>query len=108
MAFSALRSLTLILLVMVFIFTVVGMQLFHRDYKSCVCRIASDCMLPRWHMNDLFHAFVFIFRVLCGEWVESMWDCMEVSSPGVCVIFFMVVVVVGQLLVSPTVSSCLA
>ncbi|KAG7233025.1 hypothetical protein INR49_007540 [Caranx melampygus] len=96
---SALRNLTLILLVMVLIFTVVGMQMFHRDYECSVCRIAVDCEFPRWHMNDLFHTFILIFRVLCGEWVNSMWDCMEASSLGVCVIFFMVVVVVGHLLV---------
>ncbi|XP_060933384.1 sodium channel protein type 4 subunit alpha B-like isoform X2 [Limanda limanda] len=95
----ALRNLTLILLTMVFIFTVVGVQLFQDDYSDHVCRIAADCRLPRWHMNNLFQAFVLIFRILCGEWIQSMSDCMVVSSPSVCSIFFMMVLVIGHLLV---------
>ncbi|XP_062246667.1 sodium channel protein type 4 subunit alpha B-like isoform X1 [Platichthys flesus] len=95
----ALRNLTLILLTMVFIFTIVGVQLFQEDYSDHVCRIAVDCLLPRWHMNNLFQAFVLIFRILCGEWIESMFDCMEVSSPSVCSIFFIMVLVIGHLLV---------
>ncbi|XP_071318495.1 sodium channel protein type 4 subunit alpha B-like [Trachinotus anak] len=96
---GALRNLTLILLIVVFVFTVVGMQLFQKDYQENVCHIALDCELPRWHMHHLFHTFVLIFRVLCGEWIETMWDCMEVSRQSVCLIFFMMVLVIGHLLV---------
>ena len=39
-----------------------------------------------------------VFRVLCGEWIESMWDCMLVSS-NVCVPFFLATVVIGNLVV---------
>ncbi|XP_078023800.1 sodium channel protein type 4 subunit alpha B-like isoform X3 [Epinephelus lanceolatus] len=99
MSLSALRNLTLLLLIMVFFFTVVGMQLFGSDYKDCVCRISADCELPRWHMNDFFHSFLVIMRVLYGEWIELMWDCMEVSSQAMCLIFFMMVMVIGNLLV---------
>ncbi|XP_056243643.1 sodium channel protein type 4 subunit alpha B-like isoform X2 [Seriola aureovittata] len=95
----ALRNLTLILLIMVFVFTVVGFQLFQKDYECSVCRIDSDCELPRWHMNGSFQTFLLIFRILCGEWIETMWDCMMVSDQNVCLIFFMTVVVVGNLLV---------
>uniref|UniRef100_A0A3B4VQU5 Sodium channel protein type 4 subunit alpha B-like n=1 Tax=Seriola dumerili TaxID=41447 RepID=A0A3B4VQU5_SERDU len=95
----ALRNLTLILLIMVFAFTVVGLQLFQKDYESNVCCIANDCELPRWHMNGLFQTFLLIFRIFCGEWIETMWDCMMVSNQSVCLIFFMTVVVIGYLLV---------
>ncbi|XP_037622668.1 sodium channel protein type 4 subunit alpha B-like isoform X1 [Sebastes umbrosus] len=95
----ALRNLTLVLLIMVFIFTVVGMQLFQQDYKDHVCRISMNCQLPRWHMCDFFHVFLIIIRVLCGEWIETMWDCMEVSGQTTCLIFFMMVLVIGNLLV---------
>ncbi|XP_069384943.1 sodium channel protein type 4 subunit alpha B-like isoform X2 [Paralichthys olivaceus] len=95
----ALRNLTLILLTMVFIFTVVGMQLFQDNYSDFVCRISTDCQLPRWHMKNLFHTFVLVFRILCGEWIENMWDCMQVSSPSVCLMFFIMVLVFGHLLV---------
>ncbi|XP_061566903.1 sodium channel protein type 4 subunit alpha B-like [Cololabis saira] len=96
---GALGNLTLVLAIIVFIFAVVGMQLFGKNYKDCVCRISSDCELPRWHMNDFFHAFLIIFRVLCGEWIENMWDCMEVSGPAMCLIVFMMVMVIGNLVV---------
>ncbi|TWW54452.1 Sodium channel protein type 4 subunit alpha B [Takifugu flavidus] len=99
---GALGNLTLVLAIIVFIFAVVGMQLFGKNYKDCVCRISEDCVLPRWHMNDFFHAFLIIFRVLCGEWIESMWDCMEVSGQTMCLIVFMMVLVIGNLVVSQT------
>uniref|UniRef100_A0A8C9XN21 Sodium channel protein n=1 Tax=Sander lucioperca TaxID=283035 RepID=A0A8C9XN21_SANLU len=96
---GALGNLTLVLAIIVFIFAVVGMQLFGKNYKDCVCRISLDCMHPRWHMIDFFHAFLIIFRVLCGEWIETMWDCMEVAGPTMCLIVFMMVMVIGNMVV---------
>ncbi|MCJ8729116.1 hypothetical protein PDJAM_G00102420 [Pangasius djambal] len=96
---GALGNLTLVLAIIVFIFAVVGMQLFGKSYKDCVCKIASDCDLPRWHMNDFFHSFLIVFRVLCGEWIETMWDCMEVAGQTMCLIVFMMVMVIGNLVV---------
>ncbi|XP_077406943.1 sodium channel protein type 4 subunit alpha A [Vanacampus margaritifer] len=96
---GALGNLTLVLAIIVFIFAVVGMQLFGKNYKDCVCKISEDCELPRWHMNDFFHSFLIVFRILCGEWIETMWDCMEVSGAGMCLIVFMMVMVIGNLVV---------
>ncbi|XP_012672299.2 sodium channel protein type 4 subunit alpha B isoform X2 [Clupea harengus] len=96
---GALGNLTLVLGIIVFIFAVVGMQLFGKNYSECVCKIAQDCVLPRWHMHDFFHAFLIIFRVLCGEWIETMWDCMEVAGEGMCLCVFMMVMVIGNLVV---------
>ncbi|XP_052396955.1 sodium channel protein type 8 subunit alpha-like isoform X7 [Carassius gibelio] len=96
---GALGNLTLVLAIIVFIFAVVGMQLFGKSYKDCVCKINADCVLPRWHMNDFFHSFLIVFRVLCGEWIETMWDCMEVAGQGMCLIVFMMVMVIGNLVV---------
>ncbi|NXF07816.1 SCN2A protein, partial [Smithornis capensis] len=96
---GALGNLTLVLAIIVFIFAVVGMQLFGKNYKEHVCKISSDCKLPRWHMNDFFHSFLIVFRVLCGEWIETMWDCMEVSGQAMCLIVFMLVMVIGNLVV---------
>ncbi|XP_062342064.1 sodium channel protein type 4 subunit alpha B isoform X2 [Osmerus eperlanus] len=96
---GALGNLTLVLAIIVFIFAVVGMQLFGKNYKDCVCKISLDCELPRWHMYDFFHAFLIIFRVLCGEWIETMWECMEVAGQGMCIIVFMMVMVIGNLVV---------
>nr|XP_033774494.1 sodium channel protein type 4 subunit alpha isoform X2 [Geotrypetes seraphini] len=96
---GALGNLTLVLAIIVFIFAVVGMQLFGKNYKECVCKIASDCELPRWHMHDFFHSFLIVFRILCGEWIETMWDCMEVAGQAMCLIVFMMVMVIGNLVV---------
>uniref|UniRef100_A0A4W6BSL9 Sodium channel protein n=1 Tax=Lates calcarifer TaxID=8187 RepID=A0A4W6BSL9_LATCA len=96
---GALGNLTLVLAIIVFIFAVVGMQLFGKSYKECVCKISDDCQLPRWHMHDFFHSFLIVFRVLCGEWIETMWDCMEVAGQTMCLIVFMMVMVIGNLVV---------
>ncbi|KAG2458123.1 SC4AA protein, partial [Polypterus senegalus] len=96
---GALGNLTLVLAIIVFIFAVVGMQLFGKSYTDCVCKISKDCKLPRWHMKDFFHSFLIVFRVLCGEWIETMWDCMEVAGQPLCILVFMLVMVIGNLVV---------
>ncbi|KAM3604261.1 uncharacterized protein V6R79_008628 [Siganus canaliculatus] len=96
---GALGNLTLVLAIIVFIFAVVGMQLFGKNYQDCVCKISFDCQLPRWHMKDFFHSFLIVFRVLCGEWIETMWDCMEVAGQPLCILVFMLVMVIGNLVV---------
>nr|XP_046249004.1 sodium channel protein type 4 subunit alpha B-like [Scatophagus argus] len=95
----ALRSPTILLLMGVFTFAAVGMQLFQQDYVDNVCRIALDCELPRWHMHDYFHSFLIIVRSLHGQWIEVLWDCMEVAGQTRCLIFFMMVVIIGNLLI---------
>ncbi|KAI5106511.1 sodium channel, voltage gated, type V-like, alpha b, partial [Silurus meridionalis] len=96
---GALGNLTLVLAIIVFIFAVVGMQLFGKNYELCVCKLSKDCKLPRWHMKDFFHSFLIVFRVLCGEWIETMWDCMEVAGQPLCLLVFMLVMVIGNLVV---------
>ncbi|XP_071394230.1 sodium channel, voltage-gated, type I-like, alpha [Centroberyx affinis] len=96
---GALGNLTLVLAIIVFIFAVVGMQLFGKNYRDCVCKISKQCTLPRWHMNDFFHSFLIVFRVLCGEWIETMWDCMEVAGQSMCIVVFMMIMVIGNLVV---------
>uniref|UniRef100_A0A4X2KG78 Sodium channel protein n=1 Tax=Vombatus ursinus TaxID=29139 RepID=A0A4X2KG78_VOMUR len=96
---GALGNLTLVLAIIVFIFAVVGMQLFGKNYSEERHRISSSGLLPRWHMMDFFHAFLIIFRILCGEWIETMWDCMEVSGQSLCLLVFLLVMVIGNLVV---------
>uniref|UniRef100_A0A6Q2YPE6 Sodium channel protein type 4 subunit alpha B n=1 Tax=Esox lucius TaxID=8010 RepID=A0A6Q2YPE6_ESOLU len=93
----ALGNHTLLLVIIVIFFSILGMQLFGKSYADEVCKISEDCTLPRWHMHDFFHAFLIIFRVLCGEWIETMWDCMEVAGQGRCLIFYLMVIVIGNL-----------
>uniref|UniRef100_A0A5F9CHN2 Sodium channel protein n=1 Tax=Oryctolagus cuniculus TaxID=9986 RepID=A0A5F9CHN2_RABIT len=96
---GALGNLTLVLAIIVFIFAVVGMQLFGKNYSEQRHRISDAGLLPRWHMMDFFHAFLIIFRILCGEWIETMWDCMEVSGQSLCLLVFLLVMVIGNLVV---------
>lgn len=65
---------------------------------------SSDGQLPRWNFIDFMHSFMIVFRVLCGEWIESMWDCMLVGDWS-CIPFFLATVVIGNLVVSAPLSS---
>ncbi|OXA57494.1 Sodium channel protein para [Folsomia candida] len=76
---GALGNLVFVLLIIVFIFAVMGMQLFAKNYFDKV-HLFPDGELPRWNFTDFWHSFMIIFRVLCGEWIESMWDCFGASN----------------------------
>lgn len=94
---GALGNLTLILVIVIYIFAVIGMQLFSKDYtpekfdpdpvprqvymESCLI-VILNCLLSlsRWNFNDFFHSFMMIFRILCGEWIEPLWDCMRAEE----------------------------
>ncbi|KZS07171.1 Sodium channel protein, partial [Daphnia magna] len=94
---GALGNLTFVLCIIIFIFAVMGMQLFGKNYIDNVDRF-PDKELPRWHFMDFMHSFMIVFRVLCGEWIESMWDCMLVGD-STCIPFFLATVVIGNLVV---------
>jgi voltage-gated sodium channel type II alpha len=94
---GALSNLTFVLCIIIFIFAVMGMQLFGKDYVDKVCE-KWDCAMPRWHFIDFMHSFMIVFRVLCGEWIESMWDCIYVAGPT-CVPYFLATVLIGNLVI---------
>ncbi|MBZ3883325.1 Sodium channel protein type 10 subunit alpha [Sciurus carolinensis] len=97
---GALGNLTIILAIIVFIFALVGKQLLGDDYREHRNVIAVPGEeWPRWHMHDFFHSFLIVFRILCGEWIENMWACMEVSQKSICLILFLTVMVLGNLVV---------
>ncbi|KAH8380971.1 hypothetical protein KR200_009237 [Drosophila serrata] len=95
---GALGNLTFVLCIIIFIFAVMGMQLFGKNYHDHKDRF-PDGDLPRWNFTDFMHSFMIVFRVLCGEWIESMWDCMYVGDVS-CIPFFLATVVIGNLVVS--------
>ncbi|XP_058978208.1 sodium channel protein para-like isoform X22 [Musca domestica] len=94
---GALGNLTFVLCIIIFIFAVMGMQLFGKNYTDHKDRF-KDHELPRWNFTDFMHSFMIVFRVLCGEWIESMWDCMYVGDVS-CIPFFLATVVIGNLVV---------
>ncbi|XP_076667636.1 sodium channel protein 60E isoform X3 [Andrena cerasifolii] len=96
---GALGNLTLVLVIVIYIFAVIGMQLFSKDYT--LDKFYPD-PVPRWNFNDFFHSFMMIFRILCGEWIEPLWDCMraeEVDGPGTCFAIFLPALVMGNFMV---------
>ncbi|XP_022248143.1 sodium channel protein para-like isoform X2 [Limulus polyphemus] len=94
---GALGNLTFVLGIIIFIFAVMGMQLFGKNYQENK-HLFPDGQVPRWNFQDFMHSFMIVFRVLCGEWIESMWDCMLVSGWS-CIPFFLATVVIGNLVV---------
>ncbi|XP_043849552.1 sodium channel protein type 9 subunit alpha-like [Dromiciops gliroides] len=96
---KALRSLTLVLVITILLFAVIGLQFFGQSYKENACKVNPDCLLPRWHMHHIFYSFLIVLRALCGEWIETMWDCMEVAGQSMCLVFYMGIIVIGNLLV---------
>ncbi|XP_066208219.1 sodium channel protein type 10 subunit alpha isoform X2 [Saccopteryx leptura] len=97
---GALGNLTLILAIIVFIFALVGKQLLGENYRGNGYKISVPGEKePRWHMKDFFHSFLIIFRILCGEWIENMWACMEVGEKSICLVLFLTVMVLGNLVV---------
>ncbi|XP_027749325.1 sodium channel protein type 5 subunit alpha-like, partial [Empidonax traillii] len=97
-SFGALSNLTLVLAITVFIFAVVGMQFLGSDYEKKFHKISTSKNL-RWHMKDFNHSILIIFRILCGEWIEMMWECMEVAGKQKCITIFLLVLVIGNLVV---------
>uniref|UniRef100_A0A8C6FRQ4 Sodium voltage-gated channel alpha subunit 7 n=1 Tax=Moschus moschiferus TaxID=68415 RepID=A0A8C6FRQ4_MOSMO len=96
----ALKDLVLLLFTFIFFSAVVGLNLYGSNYKKYVCNINEDCQLPHWHMHDFFHSFLNVFRILCGEWIETLWDCFKVAGQFSCIPFYLMVILIGKLLVS--------
>ncbi|KAL0593481.1 Sodium channel protein type 10 subunit alpha [Plecturocebus cupreus] len=97
---GALGNLTIILAIIVFVFALVGKQLLGENYRNQRKTISAPHEeWPRWHMCDFFHSFLIVFRILCGEWIENMWACMEVGQKSICLVLFLTVMVLGNLVV---------
>ncbi|XP_057655694.1 sodium channel protein 60E isoform X2 [Diorhabda carinulata] len=96
---GALGNLTLVLAIVIYIFAVIGMQLFAKDYTEE--KFFPD-PVPRWNFTDFFHSFMMIFRILCGEWIEPLWDCMraeKAEGSGTCLAVFLPTLVMGNFMV---------
>ncbi|XP_055878721.1 sodium channel protein type 4 subunit alpha B-like isoform X2 [Biomphalaria glabrata] len=103
---GALGNLIIVLAIVIFIFAVMGQQLFSQGYEPYYCpknettkepNPDPECM-PRWNFNDFMHSFMIVFRVLCGEWIESMWNCHRANGWS-CVPFFLLTYIIGNLVV---------
>uniref|UniRef100_H2ZPU0 Sodium channel protein n=1 Tax=Ciona savignyi TaxID=51511 RepID=H2ZPU0_CIOSA len=90
--------LTLVLFLVLFIFAVVGMQLLRDSYLTYYNE-HNQGKQPRWNFVDFSHSFMVVFRIQCGEWVENMFNCINVASPGVCIPLFILVYIIGNLVI---------
>ncbi|XP_068620677.1 sodium channel protein 60E [Battus philenor] len=96
---GALGNLTFVLVIVIYIFAVIGMQLFSKSYTP---EKFDPDPVPRWNFNDFFHSFMMIFRILCGEWIEPLWDCMraeKASGAESCFFIFLPALVMGNFMV---------
>ncbi|CAL1270700.1 unnamed protein product [Larinioides sclopetarius] len=95
---GAVGNMTLVLAVIIYIFAILGVQLFSDMYTPE--NFAPD-PVPRWNFTDFWHSLLMMFRILCGEWVQPLWDCMRVSGEKyhVCIILFLVALTMGNFLV---------
>lgn len=92
---GALANLSVILAIIIYIFAVVGMQLFGSSYTPD----KFDGEVPRWRFTDFWHSFLLIFRIVCGEWIEPLWDCMRAAGPF-SIILFIPAFLLGHFIVS--------
>ncbi|CAM1295429.1 Uncharacterised protein r2_g457 [Pycnogonum litorale] len=95
---GALGNLTLVLAITMYIFAVLGMQLFGSAYTE---ENFYPDPVPRWNFTDFCHSIMMIFRILCGEWIEPMWECMRVidGPQEMCMAVFLPTLVFGEFLV---------
>uniref|UniRef100_F1M9X1 Sodium channel protein n=1 Tax=Rattus norvegicus TaxID=10116 RepID=F1M9X1_RAT len=96
---GALGNLTVVLTIVVFIFSVVGMRLFGTKFNK-TAYATQERPRRRWHMDNFYHSFLVVFRILCGEWIENMWGCMQdMDGSPLCIIVFVLIMVIGKLVV---------
>ena len=91
-----LGNLTLVLGIIVYMLAVVGMQLFGNVYTL---EKFGDDPIPRWNFDNFGNSFMMIFRVLCGEWIEPLYDCMRATNP-LAILFFFTTLIIGNFMVS--------
>ncbi|XP_067877715.1 sodium channel protein 1 brain-like [Heterodontus francisci] len=90
-------NLTLIVIIVIYIFTVIGMQLVGHDYEN---KEAFDGnKIPRWNFRGFYNSFIMVFRILCGEWIEPLYDCMRCSKMYFCLPLFLLTYIAGNFLV---------
>jgi len=98
---GALGNVTVILALIIYIFSVVGMQIFGSyykkdDYKPCN---PDGEQFPRYNFSNFGNSFMMIFRILCGKWIEPQWELLEKTNIG-SIFFIFLVFVIGRWVVS--------
>lgn len=97
---GALGNVSIILLLIIYIFSVAGMQLFDTfiPEKSDPNGTFYPIIL-RWNFSNFGNSFMMIFRILCGKWIEPQWALLKKYNAAT-LIFVLVVFVIGRWVVS--------
>lgn len=95
---SGLVYLSVILGVVIYALSVIGMNLFENPYKEHY--VGEDNPMPRWHFLDFGHSFILLFRILCGEWIELLYETLDATKGNFWpVIFYIGALVMGNFLI---------
>ena len=98
---GALGNVTVILALIIYIFSVMGMQIFASSYKKeeyFPCKADGE-PFPRYNFSNFGNSFMMIFRILCGKWIEPQWDLLDKTSIA-SILFIFLVFVIGRWVVS--------
>lgn len=97
---SGLVYLSIILGVVIYTLSVIGMNLFKNNYQNFYDDTTDEKQMPRWNYNDFYHSFILLFRILCGEWIELLYETLN-ATEGILwpVIFYLGALVLGNFLV---------
>ena len=101
--------LTLLLIIVIFIYALLGMQLFGNNYCGLldgkgsleyVDAVGARCKgRPRAHFDDLFWALVSVFQVISGEdWNISLFHAMHATHDISC-LYFVSLFMIGNYIV---------
>ena len=102
-AASEIRSFFILLILFIFIYALIGMQLFANrlHFDESGAHIAkTDPMydkseVPRSNFDDFFSSSITVFQVLTGEnWNEVMYDCWKATS-WIAPLYFITLIVQG-------------
>merc|ERR1711871_1743265 len=102
-AIVGVSNASVVLLIIVFIFTLLGMQLFGGKF-DCTRTPPSECAFaddtPRHHFDNLWWAFVSVFQVLTGEnWNEVLYNGILATGWAESVIYFTLLNIVGAYII---------
>uniref|UniRef100_H2ZHJ1 Sodium channel protein n=1 Tax=Ciona savignyi TaxID=51511 RepID=H2ZHJ1_CIOSA len=96
---SAVSYLTIVLFLVLYIFAVIGKQLYSAKYSASASRF-DDNNVPRWSFIDFYHSFLLVWRVMCGEWIEPLYDCMYITdNDGLCIPLFLSITFIANFMV---------
>ena len=75
-----------------------GKQWFGARYAASAHLFGGE--IPRWNFVDFYHSFLLVWRVMCGEWVEPLYDCLHITNDDkFCVPLFLLITVIANFMV---------